>query len=146
MHLIHPVTVHFPIALLFMNGLLTILYLRRKNAAFEISAYICLIGGWLGAAVATASGTLAAITQVVGPDATHSDALAWVNAHAILGIGTLVVYGQALLRRRRNPNLLDAPDARNGYLWLLAIGAVLLVGGGWIGGYLVYELGVGVGS
>lgn len=144
MHLLHPASIHFPIALLLTNGLLTILYLRRANPALEISAYYCLIGGWFGAVVATLSGVLAAFTQVVGPDAPHRGALMWVNIHAILGIATVVVYGQALLRRRRNPDILDTPATRAAYLWLLGIGAVLLVGGGWIGGHLVYQLGVGV--
>jgi len=144
MPLIHPATVHFPIALLLTNGLLTIIYLRRPSAALELSAYYCLSLGWLGAVVATLSGVLAAADQVFGPNAPHRASLPWVNAHAIIGIATLFVYGQALLRRRRNPALLDTPASRNPYLVLLALGALLVVGGGWFGGFLVYELGVGV--
>lgn len=144
MHLFHPATVHFPIALLLANGFFTILYLRRPSSTLDASAFYCLIVGWFGALAATASGVLAAFTLVFGPEAPHRDALPWVNTHAILGIATLFVYGQALLLRRRNPALLDNMQARKGYLGLLALGALLLVGGGWVGGHLVYELGVGV--
>lgn len=137
-------TVHFPIALLLCNGLLTWFYLRKRDQTLEISAYYCLIIGWFGSIAATVSGSIAAFFQVVGPDAPHRDALMWINAHAILGIATIYIYGQALLQRRRNPAILDTDPARKSYLWKLVIGAFALIAGGWVGGHLVYSLGVGV--
>jgi len=137
-------TVHFPIALLLCNGLLTWLYLRKQDKTLEVSAYYSLIIGWCGTVAATVSGSLAAFTQVVGPDAPHRDALMWINAHAILGIATIYIYGQALLQRRRNPEVLNSDPARKSYLWKLVIGAIVLTVSGWLGGHMVYNLGVGV--
>lgn len=143
LQLLHPATVHFPIALLLAGTLFTLLYTRGHGRAFATSAYHCLVAGWLGAAITTIAGVLAAVPQVVGPDAPHADKIGWVNAHAALGIATVLVFGQALLRYRRSPALLDDAQQRRGYLALLAAGSALLVAGGWLGGHLVYSLGLG---
>ncbi len=145
MYAIHPVTVHFPIALLLVSSLFTLLALRRPAGGWETSAYHCLLVGWLAGVVAVLSGTWDAVRQLTGPDAIRDNTLiTWVNIHAFSNLASLAVYGQALLQRRRNPALLADPTARAGYLRLHLIGAVLLLGGGWIGGYLVYQLGLGV--
>jgi uncharacterized membrane protein len=141
---LHPVTVHFPVALLLANALLTLLYLRGWGAAYETSAYHCLVLGWLGAVVATLSGAWDAWQQVYGPDAPRDVALLnWVNAHAAVGLAIVGVYGRALLLRRRQPDVLADAQARRGYLRLLLLGALLVLVGGWLGGYLVYTLGLG---
>ncbi len=144
MYALHPFTVHFPIALLLVSGLFTVLALRRGDR-WEVSAYHCLIVGWLAGALALLTGTFDAVRQLVGPDAPRAnDTLGWVNAHAFANLAAIAVYGQALLRRRRNSALLADPTTRRGYLRLHALGAALLLAGGWIGGHLVYILGLGV--
>jgi uncharacterized membrane protein len=144
MYAIHPITVHFPLALLLASGLFTALYLRRSERAWETSAYHCLIVGWIAGVVALATGTIDALRQLVGPDVPRDNALiGWVNAHAFLNVAVVVVYGQALLLRRRRPGILDDAEARRGYLGRQALGALLLVAGGWVGGHLVYTLGLG---
>ena len=141
---LHPFTVHFPIALLLMSGLFTFIHLRRNLPQLETSAYHCLIAGWIGAAVAVVSGVIDAVRQFVGPEAARDPAvLVWVNGHAALGIATLIVYGNLLLQRRRNPNLLANPATRRRYLTNHIIGAILLLLSGWLGGHLVYQLGLG---
>jgi uncharacterized membrane protein len=70
--------------------------------------------------------------------------LNWVNVHAVVGIALVVVYGQALLRCRRDPRVLDNPRTRKGYLRLIIIGLVLVLVDGWIGARLVYGFGLGV--
>ena len=145
MYALHPITIHFPIALLLANVLFSVLYLWRGDRAWESSAYHCLLFGWIACLPALATGTYDAIRQLVGPDAPRDNALiSWVNAHAFLNIAAMVVYGQALLRRRRNPGILDDPIVRRSYLTLLAIGAITLSIGGWIGGHLVYILHLGI--
>ncbi|MCG8346611.1 MAG: hypothetical protein MI924_02370 [Chloroflexales bacterium] len=147
MYPIHPFTVHFPIALLLANGLLTILYLRQREPSLETSAYHCLALGWLGACLATVSGLIDAVRQLAGPESPRDNALiGWVNAHAIVGVATVVVYGQALRRRRQHPAILDDQHARKGYLRLLVFGSLLIVLNGWLGGHLVYVLRLGVGQ
>lgn len=144
MYAIHPLTVHFPVALLLTSSLFTLLYLRGRQQSFEISGYYCLVVGWLASLLSLLTGTIDAVRQVVGSDAPHRDAIQWVNAHAGISMLIVVVFGQALLRRRRDPALLDDPVGRVAYLRLLALGSVLIVIGGWLGGYLVYTLGLGV--
>jgi uncharacterized membrane protein len=141
---LHPATVHFPIALLLVSSLFTLIYLRRGTRSVETSAYHMLLVGWLMGVVAALSGGLDAYRQLSGPDAPRTvDLLNWVNAHAAVNIVALVVYGQALLLRRRHPNLLDDLAARRGYLLLHGSGAALILIGGWLGGQLVYTLGLG---
>jgi uncharacterized membrane protein len=143
---LHPFTVHFPIALLLASGLFTLLAVRR-GGAWDTSAYHCLIVGWVGGALALLTGLLDAGRQLVGPDAVRDNAvIGWVNAHAFVNLAAVVIYGQALLRRRRAPAILADAEARRGYLWLHAAGAALLLVGGWLGGHLVYGLGLGIGS
>lgn len=142
---VHPFTVHFPIALLLANGLLTLLYLRSGERNFEISAYHCLIIGWFGACVAVITGAIDAWRQLGGPEGTLAPALMnRVNAHAGTGILVVGVYGWALLQRYRQPDIVRDTRRRRGYLSLLLIGAILVVITSWLGGYLVYTLGLGV--
>jgi uncharacterized membrane protein len=144
MYAIHPLSVHLPLGLLLASGLFTLLHLRRGERSWETSAYHCLIVGWLAGALALATGTLDALRQLVGPDVPRDNALiGWVNAHAFLNLAALVIYGQALLLRRRHPAILDDAAGRRGYLARHALGALLLVAGGWVGGHLVYTLGLG---
>ena len=144
MYPFHPLTVHLPIGLLLGNALLTVLYLRRRDKTFETSAFHCLWLGWLGTLLAIAAGTFDAARQVLSPTNPRDDALGWINAHALVGFALLVVYWQAWQIRRRAPGVLDDPAARRGYVARLAIGVALLVLDGWLGGYLVYSLRLGV--
>ena len=146
MYPFHALTIHLPIGLLLGNALLTALYLRRGDPALETSAYHCLWLGWLGAALAVASGTFDAARQLFDPVNPRNDALGWINAHALVGIVILVVYWQAWQLRRRRPAILAASTARRGYLARLALGVALLVVDGWLGGYLVDGLWLGVRS
>lgn len=144
---LHPFTVHVPLALLLAHALFTLLYLWRRTPSLETSAYHCLIVGWFGAVLATLTGSLDAWQQIYSGSAGATTDLALlnrVNAHAASGLAIVIVYGNLLLRRRRLPTLLDDPVQRRGYLRLLAVGVLLLLLGGWLGGQLVYRFGLGV--
>lgn len=140
---IHPALVHFPLALLLAHSLLTWLALRRGDPAFETSAYHCLLLGWAGAVVAVLSGLWDAWQQVYTTAPDNTPLLNWVNLHAAAGLAVVGIYGRALLRRRRQPGLLQDRGARRGYLRLLLIGTLLVLVAGWSGGQLVYTFGVG---
>lgn len=144
MYTVHPLAVHLPIGLLIGNALLTLLYLRRGDKTHEVAAFHCL---WLGTLLllpAVLSGTYEAVRYLFDHARPRTDALGWINAHAIAGVAVLVVYWQAWQRRRRDQELLDKPLVRRGYLFLIACGVVLLVVSGWLGGHMVYSLGIGV--
>lgn len=136
---LHPATVHFPIVLLLLNLALTLLYLRRRDPFLERSAYGALIIGWWSALAAILTGTLEIAFNWPLP----AEVVGWLNAHAASGLIILVIYGQALLQRRRNPHILDSAQRRI-YLGLLSGGAALVLLSGWIGGHLVYALGFGI--
>lgn len=136
---LHPFTVHFPIALLLLSLALSLVYLRRRDPFLERSAYGALVLGWWSALIATLTGTV----ELALHWPLQAEVVGWLNAHAASGLTLLVVYGQALLRRRRDPHILDGPQ-RRAYLGLLGAGAALVLLSGWIGGHLVYGLGFGV--
>jgi uncharacterized membrane protein len=137
--LLHPAVVHFPIALLVVNYGLSLAYFRWRDTFFEQAAYGALVLGWCGSFAAVLTGTLAlALSWPL-----RSDVVGWINLHAVLGLALLWVYGQALLRRRRDPQLLDGPQ-RRAYFRQLTLGLVLLLVDGWVGGHLVYGLGFGI--
>lgn len=142
MYPVHAFTVHFPIALLLVSGLFTALALRRGGEGWGQSAYHCLIVGWLASVVALITG----VADIARQLADVGGAIGWVNAHAFVNVAAVLVYGQALLRRRRNPAILDDADGRRGYLGLHGLGAALIIVGGWLGGHLVYALGIGIGE
>ena len=141
----HPFTVHFPIALLLVSGLFTWLFLRSRTPSWETSAYHCLLVGWLSSVVAILTGLTEAALRLTGPEAGRApDLVQWVNAHAAFSILATIVYGQALLLRRRQPAWANEPRQRRLYLRFHIIGAGLLVIGGWLGARLTYWLGLGV--
>lgn len=143
MYPFHPLTVHLPIGLLIGHAILTLLYLRRGDRALETSAYHCLWLGWLLTLPAVLTGTASAAQQLMGA-APRADALGWINAHAGAGLALVVVYWRVWQARRRNPAVLDDPRARRGYLAQVGLGVALLLVSGWLGGHMVYSLGVGV--
>ncbi|MFL5804357.1 MAG: DUF2231 domain-containing protein [Roseiflexaceae bacterium] len=144
MYPFHAPTTHLPIGLLLGNALLTVLYLRRGDTTLETGAYHCLWLGWFGVALAVATGIFDAARQLLDAANPRTDALGWINAHALAGIIILVVYWQAWQMRRRRPDILADRSARRGYLARLALGVALIVVDGWLGGHLVYSLRFGV--
>lgn len=146
MYPLHPFTVHFPVALLLVSGLFTLLAVRRGDGGWDRSAYHCLSVGWLAAVVALLTGLVDIARYLVGADGPRvGELIGWVNAHAFVTLAAVVVYGQALLLRRRRPGILADAAGRAGYLRLHLLGAALLIVGGWLGGHLVYALRIGVG-
>ena len=129
---LHPMVVHFPIALLLLGLLLSVLAMRRPDPFYDRAAYGALLLGWWAALAALLTGTLEIVLNWPLPEGT----LAWINAHAASGIILLIVYFVALQRRRRDPRILHGAG-RYAYLGLLVAGALLVAFSGWVGGVLV---------
>jgi len=157
MNEIHPMLVHFPIALLLTSVLLdvfAVLTLRRRLAD---GALICLFLGVIGAAAAGLTGPLAEQTPNLD---LAGNLLHW---HKLFAYGTVAVFGFLLFTRLiwSLPRLAEAfgqtlPErvkARypaqlprllvTGYLLLALVGSGLLGATGYFGGAMVYERGVG---
>lgn len=142
---IHPLVVHLPIGLLVGNAILTLWYLRSlahsARRDVEQAAFHALQLGTLCLLPTIAAGVWDAIRHL--GQQPGSAALMWINAHGIAGLLVLLVYWQAWQLRRREAAILDDVVRRRGYLARLAIGCALLLISGWIGGHMVYDLGVG---
>lgn len=140
---VHPLFVHFPIALFSIGSVLALLYLFgwRRLAAAPVLAWAMMALGWLGVFVAI-------LTGLIDRNRAGNDAalLVVLNPHTALGFALLVVYGWLLYWRLRWADVLDRPRLRARLILLLALGLAVLLVESWLGGRLVYELGVGVRS
>lgn len=136
---LHPRAVHFPIALTLAGVLFAALGLLRQKPGWIAYGQMSLLLGWLGTIAAILTGLF---DQSAAPQT--PEVLAIINQHITAGIALLVAVGLALYWPLRNKRLWDAGGARWGYLALLLLIAVLVAVEGWLGGKLVYELGVGV--
>lgn len=132
---IHPITVHFPIALLSASLLVeTLVLLLRRPELSRVSLW-CLGLGVLGAAAAVLTGRQAMAA------AKHSFEIHQImTLHERIGYGVLAAAAVLLGWRF----LVGSSRARQWMGWgLLAVVCGAMAYGAHLGGRLVYELGVG---
>jgi uncharacterized membrane protein len=137
----HPRFVHFPIALALVGVLFVAVGLARANGAERwlwAGRWLVFLG-WIGALVAGVTGL---IDQSYAPD--RPAVRDGINRHITAGIALVVVFGLALYWPLKDKRLLTNRSRRWGYLALLLLGALLILVEGWLGGQLVYGLGVGI--
>ena len=134
---LHPLVVHFPIALLLTAVAIEGLALILKRQALHRVALWNLCLGTLGAAVAVFTGLEAAET------AKHSFEIWQVMAlHQRLGIATLILGLMASGLRLFTRDRLSARVRLFAFALMLAMASTVAFGG-YLGGRLVYEFGVG---
>ena len=137
---LHPRFVHFPVALLLVGSVLAVVYLLRGPRPGWSALIWSLIGlGWVAVFLAILTGLVDRNAAAPDPAVT-----AVMNPHTALGFALLAVYGWLLYERLRAPALLDQPRRRALILTLFVLGGALVLAEGWLGGKLVFELGVGV--
>jgi uncharacterized membrane protein len=137
---LHPRFVHFPVALLATGSIVALVYLLGwRRSALPGLAWATILLGWLSIFPAMLSG-------LVDRNRAPTDAaiLSVMNPHIAASFGLLIIYGLLLYERLRSPDALDQPRRRWLLIGLLALGLALLTVVGWLGGKLVYDLGVGV--
>lgn len=135
---LHPMFVHFPIALYLLGVLLTLGYLWRRAPDYERFAYWAFLLAWVGVAVAALAGLID-----LGSLAPDDPRRAVINNHITSGVALLIINGLVLYFRFRWPDVL-AGSRRWVYLALMVTGIVAVVLTGWLGGKLVYTLKVGI--
>ena len=127
---IHPASVHFPIALLFVGSALE-LWRRRKPGpapdAMLAASRLMLRIGWWGALLAFATGLA---TIALDLDQTQR-LIGWINGHVAASLAIIGVYWRLGLSR-------PLPDRTR--VILLALGMALIVLTGWLGGALAHDL------
>ena len=135
---IHPLFVHFPIALLMVGGIFYGLELILKKEEFGTFGFYLLIGGVVGVVAAIASGNFSEseiihtqeIHELLGDHATIGWVVAWVFA---------ILLTWAFLRKGRQ----TTPE-KAVFMAIYAIGIGVMIYGAHLGGELVYEKGAGV--
>ena len=138
---VHPRFVHFPIALSLVGvAFVAVSFVRREGSERWFWAGRLLVFlGWIGALVAGVTGV---IDQSRAPDLPVVRDT--INMHITVGIALIIVLGLALYWPLKDKKLLSERSHRWGYLALLLLGVGLILLESWLGGQLVYKLGVGV--
>lgn len=135
---VHPLVVHFPIALLTVSFLFDLVGLFARQSSFERVGWWTLVCGMAGLVLAVISGVLAEKSVVIPLEAastfaTHEQiAFLASSLYALLGLWR--VGTRTLIPERR----------RWVYVGLSCLGMLLIWIGAWHGGELVYSYGVGV--
>jgi len=137
-HPVHPMLVHFPIALLITSVVFDVLGMIVDGKSFYQMGRWLLILGLLGGVVASLAGAWA--EEAVVSSGVPSDAVEW---HEELAIITLVLFGVLLLYRWWAGAEWSA-RSKMIYLALAAVGLVFLGATGFYGGDLVYRYGAGL--
>lgn len=135
---IHPVLIHFPIALFTVGLLFDILAVLLKNQQLEDVGWWFQVSGSVGLAGAVVSGLVAKSTMSIPNPATST-----FESHEQIAFVLSALAAFLLLWRISSRMLLPA-KMRTLYLSLLAIMVVMMWIGAWYGGDLVYSFGTGV--
>jgi len=135
----HPMFVHFPIALLSVGLLFDILGLLLKRASLKNAGWWCLIVGVAGAIGAATTGLLAE-ESVPHSDAVHSI----METHETVGLIAAGTFAALLLWRAFNRGRLPGKTALlRIYILAAVVGVGVMFYGGYLGGVMVFEHGVG---
>ncbi|TLY22805.1 MAG: DUF2231 domain-containing protein [Nitrospirae bacterium] len=137
MHPIHPMVVHFPIALLIVSVIFDLLALQWPSKSFREASLYALIVGLLGAILAIVTGSMAEDHAVkAGAPKTV------VETHEQLAYAASVLFAAILVMKLliRSGRLRELPALS---LTVGLVGLVVLSAAGYFGGSLVYEFGGG---
>ncbi len=134
-HPIHPMLIVFPLGLLVMSVIFDILHFITGNATFSTAAYFDIAAGIIGGLLAAVFGFL---DWLAIPQGTRAKSIG-----AMHGIGNVVVVLLfAVSWLIRNGNSGHQPDT---WAFVFAVVAILLgTVTAWLGGELVYRLGMAV--
>lgn len=133
---IHPALVHFPLTLYLVATVLDFVGVVRRRQHLVRAASFTLVAAIISAGVAALAGLVAYLTVPPHSEAAHVRIL----VHTLLAVSATITYGIVLLLHSRPPS--QANDRRR--LTASVLGALLLTGAGALGGYVVYQDGVGV--
>ena len=129
---IHPMLVPIPIGLWIFSLVCDLIHAGGSaNPAWTTVALYTMGGGIVGALLAAVPGLIDLLSLPPGPRRT-------ALAHMAINLTVVALYVVNLWLR------LPAPESPGGLVWLSVFGIGLLVISGWLGGKMVYELGVAV--
>jgi uncharacterized membrane protein len=135
---IHPLVVHFPIALLLAAALLEGIGILTRREEFSRAAWWNQLFGTIGLATAVLTGIRARdLASLSG------DSLELFELHEQSAFLVAALFAGLLLWRLGTRTRVPA-NHRWLYFLLFAAGIVLLAGAAWFGGELVFRFGAGV--
>jgi uncharacterized membrane protein len=131
-HPIHPMLVPIPIGLWIFSFVCDLVFVFGSGApVWSTVALYTMAGGIVGALAAAIFGFIDLLSLPPEPRRT-------ALVHMTINLIVVVLYLVNFWFRR------DTPDHPGGYVWLSLVAIALLVVSGWLGGKLVYILGVAV--
>jgi uncharacterized membrane protein len=133
---VHPILVHFPLALLTVGLLADIVGVVARRDPFSVGGWWLQCCGTAGLVAAVLSGLYAKSVAAVLPSA-----LASLDIHQQVAFVTSSVYAGLFLWRAARKSRI--PEARYVFLAAYAAATILLWITGWLGGELVYGHGIG---
>lgn len=140
LHLFHPVFVHATVAFLIVGGMVEAYGIGRRREAAERFGGVLVVLGTASLVPALVAGFLAENSLTLSPAGSEA-----VADHERLGLLVFGVFVPLLLMKawgRGRP-----PEGWRGfYAAALLVGVGLTVAAAYHGGFMVYELGVGVAS
>lgn len=141
-HPLHPLLVHFPIALWSLASLCDGLIITGLANFYDINGLGMLSSLFLVLGIAFAiPAMMAGMMDVASvPEAASGD----VNVHLMCMGGAWIAYLSALITRLEGVHPLSLPGWLSVALGFLGLACMMI--GGWFGGQLVYKHGVGVHS
>lgn len=141
MHPLHPMFVHFPIALLSASVVFDLAAEKWKPEKLRIASLYTLLLGLAGALVAVITGVMA--EESVEQSGAPKQVLDVLEMHEGLGFTTFWIFA-GLLGVRAVMSLNWIKERRRIVLALGLAGVAVLFVASYFGGSLVYEFGVGV--
>ena len=134
-HPVHPMLIVFPLGLLATAVIFDILYLFTGNTAFTVASFYMIAAGIIGGLVAALFGL---IDWLALPNNSRAKSIGgW---HGVGNVIIVALFAISWFLRRDNPDF--APGGLASMLSFAAVALALVTA--WIGGELVYRLGVGV--
>lgn len=135
-HPIHQQLIVFPLGLLFTSVVFDVIYLISRNSLWTVVAFWMIVAGVAGGLAAAPFG----LWDWIGiPNGTRAKRVGLL--HGVGNVIVVLLFAASLTIRKDNT---AAPE---GFAILLsAVGAVLSIATGWLGGELVTRLGISVDS
>jgi uncharacterized membrane protein len=131
-HPIHPMLVPLPIGLWIFSLVCDLVFIFGWGGdTWRTVAFYNMVAGVIGALIAAIPGLIDLLSLPAGPKKT-------ALIHMTLNLTVVALYVVNIILRVGNPDRITGP------VWLSVIAVALLAASGWLGGKLVYELGVAV--
>jgi uncharacterized membrane protein len=134
-HPVHPMLIVFPLGLLSTAVVFDVLYVFLDNPDLAMFSFWALVAGLIGGLAAAIFGLLDWTKIPTGTRAKRVGAM-----HGIGNVVVVVLFAASLATRWSSPAYL--PDTLPAILGVLGAGVSLITA--WLGGELVYRLGIGV--